>query len=96
MRTAAFILLLMAALALGCQDNAAQQYGSGLINAKEKAKDTAATVDLEGVRRVIASYYAANEKYPASIEELTKISGQDIDPAHYEYDPASGRFWARK
>lgn len=92
MRTGALILIAMALMALGCsnESNPVAQYGNETMHAYSAGKSAGEVADLTQIKAAIASYYASNERYPASIEEISTVMRIEIDPAKYAYNPATG------
>ncbi len=86
-------VLLLLPLLTACKDkprNPVKEYGNALINSYEKAQDAAATANFALIRRAIQQFHAANGEYPASLKNLQKFIGIDINADKYEYDPRTG------
>ena len=88
----AVILCLMAFSS--CEENPVQEYGRGLTGSLEKADTAADQANLDALRKSIAAYHAAEDRYPESLTEITSAMG--IDPARFEYDPATGHVTLRQ
>ncbi len=73
-----------------CKDNPAQQYGNTMTQSLKSAKDTAGKVNIAEVRKSIQEFYAANGRYPADLDELSKFNGITLKSDKYDYDPATG------
>ena len=75
-----------------CKDdkNPAQQYGNTMLQSSKKAKDVDSTVNVQQVQKSIQEFYAANGKYPADLNELTKFNGITLKSDKYEYNPSTG------
>ena len=72
-----------------CEENPAQDYGRGLVQTLDKADTAADRANLDALRKSIAAYHAAEGRYPESLTEITSAMG--LDPARFDYDPATGR-----
>ena len=82
----------VALMALGCSDssNPVAQYGDAMTSAYSKGKAIGPVADLNSVKMTIAAYYASNEKYPASLEEVSALMRTPLPPDMYSYDPSTG------
>jgi len=72
-----------------CEENPVQEYGRGLTGALEKADTAADSANLDALRKSISAYRASEDRYPESLAEITSAMG--LDPARFDYDPATGR-----
>ncbi len=73
-----------------CKDNPAQQYGNTMTQSLKSAKSVDAKVNVEEVSKSIQEFYAANGRYPADLDELSKFNGITLKSDKYDYDPATG------
>ncbi|GAB4390278.1 MAG: hypothetical protein Kow0025_21210 [Thermodesulfovibrionales bacterium] len=71
--------------------NPVEQYGTGLVNSYTRSKTAASAANLDSLRRSAAAYRASNGRYPETFEELLAFSGIEVNPADFDYDPATGR-----
>jgi len=87
-----FLMTISFVTLASCKDdkNPAQQYGNTILQSSKKAKDVDSTVNLQQVQKSIQEFYAANGKYPADLNELTKFNGMTLKSDKYEYNPATG------
>jgi hypothetical protein len=72
------------------ENDPVQQYGNSRLQALHVAKKTARTANLQQVRRTIQEFRAANDRYPADLDELSRVSNVTLKNDEYEYDPATG------
>jgi hypothetical protein len=88
-----FSALTMLLLASGCEDktNPVEEYGTGLTDAYHNSQKAADSAGLETLRRSVKTFRSANERNPASLEELSGFVGISIDTNAYDYDPATGQ-----
>ncbi|MCG6551373.1 MAG: hypothetical protein L7F77_03525 [Candidatus Magnetominusculus sp. LBB02] len=60
------------------------------LQAKDKANAMAQKADIEGLRRSISGFKAAEGRYPKDLAELETFAGVTIDKGIYKYDAAKG------
>jgi len=86
---AAGIMLLVSA---GCSDsqNPIHQYGQEVIQAGERTKRVRAQADMQALKTAIQQHYIERGHFPESLDELSIVQYQGIDPDLYSYDPATG------
>ncbi len=77
-----------------CEENPVQEYGRGLTRSLDKAYTTADQANLDALGKSIAAYHAAEGRYPESLTEITSAMG--LDPARFDYDPATGHVALRQ
>ncbi|MBA4373869.1 MAG: hypothetical protein C0402_13550 [Thermodesulfovibrio sp.] len=65
-------------------------YGDAMINSYEKGKQAGDAGNLDAVKKALAAYRAINDKYPAGLDEIKPLVGQNLDISKYDYDPQSG------
>jgi len=70
--------------------NPVSEYGDAVIDAYKKGKAVKETADLDAIKKTIQAHYAANERYPASLDEIAGLIGKSVDIARYDYDPQTG------
>jgi hypothetical protein len=92
MRTSLALTVFIALVALGCSqsNNPVEQYGGMLTTSYSQGKVAGQVADLNAVKVTIASYYASNERYPASLEEVSALMRVPLPPDRYDYNPATG------
>lgn len=75
-----------------CSDdrNPAQQYGNTLTQSYKSAQKLDARVNVQQVRKSIQEFYAANNRYPADLAELSTFSGITLKSDNLDYNPATG------
>jgi hypothetical protein len=71
-------------------ENPATEYVGALKSGYEKSRVTAVEANLASVRQAVQAYRAANGSYPASLKDVEGITGTQIDPALYDYNPLNG------
>lgn len=87
-----FIVLVLTVLS-ACQEkpqNPVAIYGDTMINSYQKGKQAGVDANLDAVKKALAAYRAANDRYPASLDEVKDLVGHNIDMSPYDYDPQSG------
>ncbi len=88
-----YLIILGTVLSLAsCTDekNPAQQYGNSLVDSYKTTKKIDTKVNVQQVQKSIQEYYAANNRYPANLEELSAFNGITLKSDNYEYNPATG------
>jgi len=70
--------------------NPVSEYGEAVIDAYKKGQAVKETADLDAIKKTIQAYNAANDKYPANLDEVANLIGKQIDMAKYDYDPQTG------
>ena len=88
-----FILLLGILFALpSCSDeqNPAKQYGDTMTQTYKNAKTFDKKVNVQQVQKSIQEFYAANNRYPADLNELSAFNRISLKSDNYGYDPATG------
>lgn len=91
------VILLAGLLALflmpACKEkpkNPVAEYGDALIDSYKGAQNTADLATLEGVKKAVQAYRAANGSYPAQLKDVGDLMGGPVDFNKFDYDPASG------
>ncbi len=87
--------LLALFLLSGCEENPVEEYGAGLVETYKSTEKKADAANLAVAQRAVAAFRAANGRYPEGLEELKSFSTIALDPALYDYDPATGRISPR-
>lgn len=83
----------MMTLLFSCQEkpqNPVAIYGDTMINSYEKGKQAGEAGNLDAVKKALAAYHAANDKYPENLEEIKPLVGRNLDMSRYDYDPQNG------
>jgi len=70
--------------------NPVSEYGETVIDAYKKGQAVKETADLDAIKKTIQAYHAANDRYPANLDEIANLIGKQIDMAKYDYDPQTG------
>jgi competence protein ComGC len=93
-----FFLVFIALLTIMLMKNAGiNAPDSKKVNAPmEKAKGVECTLKVDGLNKEISAYKITNEKFPASLDEITSDSLCPIFNVPYHYDQTSGRVWCPK
>lgn len=76
--------------------NPAQQYGNTMVQSLKSAKKLDATVNVLEVKKSIQEFYAANNRYPADLNELSTFNGMTLKSDQYDYDPATGNLTEKR
>jgi hypothetical protein len=94
-----FALLSCAFLIVACEEkpkNPAAQYGDSMIDSYKKGQKAGITGNLDAVKKAVQAYRAANDKYPASLEEVGDLIGSKVDFSKYDYNPETGEVFLSK
>jgi hypothetical protein len=87
LKTITIILLALGLMAMAaCEENPAKEYGTTVVRTIDRADRAADSANLAALKQSVQAYYAANGRYPESLDEL----GIGIDSSHFDYDPATG------
>jgi hypothetical protein len=62
----------------------------------EKAKAVECTLKVDGLNKEVTTYKITNEKFPATLEEITSDYLCPVFNVPYHYDQTSGRVWCPK
>lgn len=76
-----------------CQEkpkNPVAIYGDTMIDSYQKGKQAGESGNLDAVKKALAAYYATNEKYPRTLDEIKPLLNQNLDISVYDYDPGTG------
>src|SRR6266498_783675 len=75
-----------------CNDdkNPAQQYGNTMVQTYKNAKTFDKKVNVQQVRRSIQEFYAANNRYPSDLSEVSAFNGVELKSDNYDYNPVTG------
>lgn len=65
-------------------------YGDTMINSYEKGKQAGEAGNLDAVKKALAAYHAANDKYPENLDEIKSLVGQNLDVSKYDYNSQNG------
>lgn len=89
------LLIGLAVLALiaACDEkpkNPVSEYGDAMLDAYKKGQQAGEAANLDVIKKTIQAYYAANEKYPVSLDEIAGLIGKPIDTSKYDYNPQTG------
>lgn len=77
-------------VAIGCGENPFEQYGTEVIQAQGRAKRVKNRADMQALRTAIQQYHIEEGEFPASLDDLSIVQDQGMDPDLYVYDPATG------
>jgi hypothetical protein len=96
-RTKASIILLTALSALllpsACKEkpkNPVAEYGDALIGSYKGAQNAADLATLDGLKKAVQAYRAANGSYPAELKDVESLIGGPVDFTKYDYDSTNG------
>ncbi|HEY6010883.1 MAG TPA: hypothetical protein VIX18_05375 [Nitrospirota bacterium] len=92
MYTKFIVTTLLVLTAASCSDdkNPAQQYGNTMVQSYKTAQKLDAKLNVQQVRKSIQEYYAANNKYPADLNELSAFCGITLKSDNFDYNPTTG------
>jgi hypothetical protein len=80
-------------MAIACDEkpkNPVSEYGDALIGAYKSSQVAGEDANLDAVKKAIQAYRAANDKYPASLEDVGDLIGGNVDFSKYDYNPQTG------
>jgi len=87
------VVLSISGLAIAsCSDekNPAKQYGNTMVQTYKGAQKFANKLNVQQVRKSIQEFYAANNRYPSDLNELSTFNGLTLKSDNYDYNPATG------
>ena len=61
-----------------------------MMQSYKSAQKLDARVNVQQVQKSIQEFYAANDRYPVDLNELSKTSGLTLQSDNYVYNPESG------
>lgn len=85
------VLVGLAVLGCGQEENPVQQAGKTMVQGVTRAKDAKATADLRAIQTAIQEYQVANGRFPNRLEDLPLVQNQHLDLSPFAYDPATGQ-----
>jgi hypothetical protein len=86
-------------LTIACDEkpkNPASEYGDALIGAYTSSKSAGEAANLDAVKKAVQVYRAANEKYPAVLEDVGDLIGGNVNFSLYDYNPETGEVSLKK
>jgi hypothetical protein len=86
-------------LAIACDEkpkNPVSEYGDALIGAYTSSKQAGKEANLDAVKKAVQAYRAANDKYPAVLEDVGDLIGGNVDFSLYAYNPETGEVSLKK
>ena len=72
------------------EQNPAKQYGDTIVQTRKNAKTFDSKVNVQQVQKSIQEFYAANNRYPADLNELSAFNRITLKCDNYDYDSATG------
>jgi len=87
------VVLSISVLAIAsCSDekNPAKQYGNTMVQTYKGAQKFDDKLNVQQVRKSIQEFYAANNRYPSDLNELSTFNGLTLKSDNYDYNPATG------
>jgi hypothetical protein len=77
---------------ISCSDSKspAKKSEDTLIDVYQNVDKFGNKINLQQLQESIRAFHAANERYPADMEELENFSGIKLDDDKYYYDPSTG------
>jgi hypothetical protein len=92
-------LVLCSLLTIACDEkpkNPVSEYSDALIGAHTSAKLAGEAANLDAVKKAVQAYRAANDKYPAVLEDVGDLIGGNVDFSKYDYNPETGKVSLKK
>lgn len=68
-----------------------QDYATGLTTAPGKARAAQAKIDMAALQTAVGNFYAENERYPSSLDEVSGSMQAGFDMSPFNYNPATGK-----
>lgn len=68
-----------------------EDYAHHVVSTPDKARAANAKTEMASLQTVIESYYADNQRYPSSLDEVKGDMQAGFDMSRFNYDPATGR-----
>lgn len=98
-RTALVLMILIIPVSFlffaGC-DNPVEKGGDEVINALKRSQSVADNATVNALNNAAQTFKTMNSKYPDSIEQLERFTGEQIDREKFEYDPVEGKISLKK
>jgi len=85
-----FLVSLLLTVASCSDNNSAEQYSKTLTQSYKSAQKLDASVSIHQAEKSIQEFYAANGRYPADLDELSRASGLALKSGTYVYNPENG------
>jgi hypothetical protein len=76
--------------------NPVAEYGDSLIGAYKSGQRAGEIGNLEAVKKAVAAYHAANDKYPENLDQVKDLIGSNMDLSQYDYNPENGSVSLKK
>jgi len=92
-------LVLCSFLIIACDEkpkNPVSEYSDALFGAHASAKLAGEAANLDAVKKAVQAYQAANEHYPAVLEDVVDLIGGKVDFSKYNYNPETGEVSLKK
>ncbi len=70
--------------------NPVAEYGDALIGSYKGAQNAADIATLDGLKKAVQAYRAANGSYPAELKDVESFIGGPVDFSKFDYDPSTG------
>ena len=86
-------------LTIACDEkpkNPVSEYGDALIGGHTSGKLAGEAANLDAVKKAVQAYRAANDKYPAVLEDVGDLIGGNVDFSKYDYTPETGEVTLKK
>jgi hypothetical protein len=86
-------------LAIACDEkpkNPVSEYGDALIGSYKSSQVAGEEANLDAVKKAVQAYHAANDKYPAVLEDVGDLIGGKVDFSKYDYNPETGEVSLKK
>lgn len=91
------LVVVVLLLCLGCErENPMREYERSRVETYQKTQKVSGTANIRYLQDAIKAYHAANERYPADLNELADYTGKAIDSSLYSYDPSTGTLTPRQ
>ena len=86
-------------LTIACDEkpkNPVSEYGDALIGSYKSSQLAGEAANLDAVKKAVQAYRAANDKYPAVLEDVGDLIGGKVDFSKYDYNPETGEVSLKK
>ena len=86
-------LLICFLFILSCSEkpsNPVAEYGDTLVNTYKRGQQAGEKGNLDTVKNAVQAYYAANGKFPDTLDDAKEFIGSGVDLSKYDYNAETG------
>jgi len=76
--------------------NPVAEYGDVMVDSYKRGQQAGEKANLDTLKKAVQLYYAANDKFPQTLDEAKDFIGPDIDISKYDYNPDNGTVSLKK